>query len=435
MLFDFEPSVEPDRLAGLPDLISTRVGVFRADVLRSMVFIMIAGVGLAAVLMSKVKKEIVFGVLAFVMLLDMWSVDKRYKTQFVFEDDVNFPHKVSDKENSIAKLILERESAQIPNFNEEYEKQLGALKDKFNLKINKVNTEKRFKVESNVAKFRALNQNSHFRVYDVTNPMNDAQTSYFFKSVGGYHGAKLRRYQDFIEHQITPFAYVGPISQLLEKAMTPNITQEEQEKIIRTAQYYFDNIPMQPLNMLNCKYVYHNRFWRFGFAKENPGALGPAWMVHDIKWVKSDDDELMKIQDVDVAQTAVMHNEFADLIPELAATDSTTTPDQVDLIKYHPEGSTYKVNSEKGGLLVLSEIWYPEGWTATVDGEQAELVRANYILRALPVDAGEHDVVLSYEPPKAAMAGVASNIGSILLLLFVAGGWFMCYRSCGRKEA
>ena len=85
--------------------------------------------------------------------------------------------------------------------------------------------------------------------------------------------------------------------------------------------------------------------------------------------------------------------------------------------------------------MVLSEIWYPDGWTATVDGEQTALVRANYILRALPVEAGEHNVVLSYEPPKAEMAGVASNIGSILLLLFVVGGWFMCCRSCERKEA
>ena len=138
---------------------------------------------------------------------------------------------------------------------------------------------------------------------------------------------------------------------------------------------------------------------------------------------------------MDVAQTAVIHNEFAYLLPELTTTDSTSTLDQVELIKYHPEGSTYKVNSEKGGLLVLSEIWYPDGWTATVDGEQTDLVRANYILRALPVEAGEHNVVLSYEPPKAAMASVASNIGSILLLLFVVGGWFMCCRSCERKEA
>ena len=127
---------------------------------------------------------------------------------------------------------------------------------------------------------------------------------------------------------------------------------------------------------------------RFGFFKENLGALGPAWMVHDIEWVESDYDELMKIQDVDVAHTAVMHNEFAELIPELGTTDSTSTLDQVEMIKYHPDGSTYKVNSEKGGLLVLVK-WYPEGWTATVDGEQTELVRANYILRALPVEAGE----------------------------------------------
>ncbi len=428
MIFDFEPSIAPDRLAGLPDLISTRVGVFRADVLRSMVFIMLAGVGLTAVLMSKVKKEIVFGILAFVMLLDIWSVDKRYDTKFVSEDQVNFPHEASE----IAMLILDRESAQIPNFNKEYERQLEALKEKFSLKINKVNVEKKFEVESNVAKFRALNQNSHFRVYDLTNPMNDAQTSYFFKSIGGYHGAKLRRYQDFIEHQITPFEYAGPISQLIEKMRGPNMTEEEQTKIMRTANYYFQNIPMQPLNMLNCKYVYDSRF---GFANENPGALGPAWMVHHIEWVETDDDELMTLQDLDVSKIAVMHNEFAELMPELATIDSTSTLDQVELIKYHPEGSTYKVKSEMGGLLVLSEIWYPDGWTATVDGEQTDLVRANYILRALPVEAGEHNVVLSYEPPKAEMAGVASNIGSILLLLFVVGGWFMCCRSCERKEA
>ena len=126
---------------------------------------------------------------------------------------------------------------------------------------------------------------------------------------------------------------------------------------------------------------------------------------------------------------AIVHEEFRDqLAINFDVTDSTSS--NVELIKYHPEGSTYKVSSSHDGLLVLSEMWYPEDWNATVDGVETELLRANYILQALPIPEGEHEVELYYEPAGAKIAGVVSGIGSLLLAVFIGLSWFMCCRNC-----
>ena len=128
-----------------------------------------------------------------------------------------------------------------------------------------------------------------------------------------------------------------------------------------------------------------------------------------------------------MSQVALVHEEFKALVSDLGSEDSSSTESSVELVEYHPEGSTYSVSTESDGLLILSEVWYPEGWSATVDGDEVPLVRANYILRALPISAGEHDVVLSYNPPVAQRAGIVGGIGSLLLALFIA---FSCYKYC-----
>ena len=176
--------------------------------------------------------------------------------------------------------------------------------------------------------------------------------------------------------------------------------------------------------MLNTKYIIG--------AGEDPiplfNNMGPAWVVHDIYKAVSNEDELFAIENTDVANVAIVHEEFGSLIAQFTPADSTTSPSRVELVEYHPMGSTYKVSGERNGLLVLSEIWYPEGWTATVDGVEVPLVRANYILRALPIEAGDHEVVLSFESPGARRAGLVGGLGSIVLMLFMAFAGFKCCR-------
>ena len=152
--------------------------------------------------------------------------------------------------------------------------------------------------------------------------------------------------------------------------------------------------------------------------------------MNNVNWVKSNDEELFSIDGTELSDVAIVHEEFRDnLSVDFGTSDSTSS--SVKLLQYHPEGSTYKVSSSHDGLLVMSEIWYPEGWSATVDGVDAELVRANYILRALPISAGDHEVKLTYKPAGAKTAGIISGIGSFLLMAFIAFSWFMCCRNCG----
>ena len=249
-----------------------------------------------------------------------------------------------------------------------------------------------------------LNANSHYRVFDLANPFNDARTSYFHKSVGGYHGAKLRRYQEFIERVLTP----------------------ERSAVIQSIQSGNFNLTadLAPgLAMLNTKYLLVP-----GAEQPLPfnGGLGPAWFVDEVQWVNTAEEEIGAIADLNLARTAVVHQSFEEILGRVGSPGSN----EVRLAQYHPEGSTYEVSSDKGGLLVLSEVHYPVGWTALVDGEEVPLVRANALLSALKVPAGSHEVQLHYEPEGWGTARGLSRAGSLL--------WVMLLAFCGwmhRREA
>lgn len=402
--FDFTSSIRPDRLQGeiaANQLTQMRLEVFRADVLRSIGLIILATGAVFVCLKGILKREVAIGILAVLLLFDVYNVDQRYNRNFDSEFNVAFPHEASVHEQ----IILQTELAQTVGFEEKYKEHVGLIEEEFGIKMNSRTATGKYKKANDAAMFRALNRLSHFRVLYWQNPMNDARTSYFFKSVGGYHGAKLRRYQDFITYVLQP-------------------QNERFLNAVKTTNNLAGAAPiLKGASMLNTKYI--------SFLVQDgpiplPNALGPAWVVNNINWVESNDDELFSIENTDVATTAIVHEEFRDYIPQFTQADSAQT--SVELLAYHPEGSTYKVSGNSDGLLVLSEIWYPEGWSATIDGEEAQLLRANYILRALPITAGDHEVVLKYEPAGAKSAGIVSGIGSLLLFLFIAVSWYMC---CG----
>ena len=383
-LFDFKSSLRPDmameqlgnRVKGM------RLEVFRADVLRALGLSLLGlGVVLALVKRWVDARWVVMGTVV-VVALDMGSVNNRYLGPNNYESamDKRFPFEATPADRA----ILAAERAGVSDFEEQFRAAQARWEDRLDTKLTR-----RYARAQDAAAFEVLNANTHHRVFDLANPFNDARTSYFHKSVGGYHGAKLRRYQDFIERVLTP-----------ERAAI--IAQ------IQAGQFQLGADVAPGLAMLNTKYMLVP-----GAEQPLPfaGGLGPAWFVDDVTWVGSAEEEIAGIAGLNPAAQAVVHTEFQEVLGRVNAPGAS----EVALEAYHPEGSSYKVNSQRGGLLVLSEVHYPVGWTATVDGEEVPLVRVNYILSGLNVPAGAHDVQLTFKPEGWDTAKMLSRAGSLLL--------------------
>ncbi|WP_158233287.1 YfhO family protein [Reichenbachiella sp. 5M10] len=244
-----------------------------------------------------------------------------------------------------------------------------------------------------------------YRVLNLMNPFNDAKTSYYHKSVGGYHGAKMQRYQDLIEANISP-----------EVSMVIGGLQEGKVNFEKA------NV----LNMLNTKYFKAGE--RAAAVIPNPAANGNAWFVRDILEVKSPDDELMALVGMNTKEEAVVDVSKFDLA--VAGYDSTA---QVALKSYAPNRLVYESNSDQAGLAVFSEIYYPKGWTATVDGQEIDILRANYVLRALELPAGRHEVVFTFAPQAYYVGNTMTWIFNVILLLSCVVYVVVSFR--GSKEA
>ena len=176
---------------------------------------------------------------------------------------------------------------------------------------------------------------------------------------------------------------------------------------------------LRALTMLNTKYIVLP-------GAETPlllpSALGPAWVTHKISWVDTPESEIESIRNVDLGSTAIVSREFESIISYESS--ETAGISNVTLLNYHPEGSVYKTQSDEAGIMVLSEVWYGEGWTAYVDGAETPLFRANYILRAIELPKGDHTVELKFELPGRKVAGLVNGFGSLFLLLFLLGTMF-----------
>ena len=226
---------------------------------------------------------------------------------------------------------------------------------------------------------------------------NENETSYYHKSVGGYHAAKLRRYQELIEHYIS--SQTNAVKESIQ-SFYGDLTQVNGDSIWNV------------LNMLNTKYFL---LAQQNIEVQNPYAYGNAWFVDKVKYVDNANQELDALGQTDLRHEAVADKQFQQVLGEAVPQDSTST---VELTAYEPNQLTYSVESKKGGVLVFSEIYYP-GWTATVDGEEVELGRVNYVLRAMPVTAGHHEVVLSFFPKSLDTTETLAYVALTLILLCV----------------
>ena len=325
----------------LGNLEEVRMSLFTSDAWRSF-FIILIGVGLVwSYGMGKLKQNVLVSALAVLCLVDMWDVNKRYlyDGQFV-EKQVQTQ---GFQQTETDKLILQDEA------------------------LN----------------YRVLNL--------ASNTFNENNTAYWHKSVGGYHAAKLRRYQEMIEEHISD-EMQGLYRGVAEAG-------GEMEKL--------NPAEFPVLNMLNTKYFIFPLQGGETAPLLNPFALGNAWFVDEVKYVANANEEIEAIHGLNPLQTAVVDKKFESAVKSLSS-DSTAT---IELMAYEPNRLTYEVNSEKGGTVVFSEVYYP-GWQSTIDGQEVPHGRANYIFRAMNVPAGKHVVEFKFDPKSL---HVTENIAFIAL--------------------
>ena len=343
-------TMEMNALQGIPadqlvpllaNLEEVRMSLFTSDAWRSF-FIVLLGAGLVwAYGMGKLKQHVLIGALAVLCLVDMWSVNKRYlyDEQFV-EEQVQTQ---GFRQTETDKMILEDEALD----------------------------------------YRVLNL--------ASNTFNENNTAYWHKSVGGYHAAKLRRYQEMIEEHIS-----GEMQGLYQAVADAGGDMEQ-----------LDPSAFPVLNMLNTRYFIFPLQGGQTVPLANPFALGNAWFVDEVKYVANANEEIEAIHGLDPTQTAVVDKKFESVVQSLPS-DSTAT---IELVAYEPNYLKYEVNSEKGGTVVFSEIYYP-GWKSTIDGQEVAHGRANYILRAMNVPAGQHVVEFRFDPTSL---HVTENIAFVAL--------------------
>jgi Bacterial membrane protein YfhO len=316
-----------------------RVALLRSDAWRAIWLILIFSAALFALMKNFLSKSILYPAMALLMALDLGFVDSRYFTKDKYvrkRDNTTFAPTAADVE---------------------------ILKDK-----------------------------SYYRVYNLQDPFNDARTSYFHNSLGGYHGAKLRRYQ-----------------QLYDSAISKN-TQALYSDFQKSSPHFSQ---YGVLNMLNAKYMV------YGPDKENvianPHAHGPAWFVKQLNLVSSATEELQKTSEINTREVAVIDNSKFKIAQEQLTADSVA---QINIVEIKPAYMKYESVSSSNGVAVFSEIFYPKGWHAFIDGKEATILRANFVLRALEVPEGKHTIEFKFEPkPYTAGNNITMASGWVLLLV------------------
>lgn len=241
----------------------------------------------------------------------------------------------------------------------------------------------------------------NYRVLDLAvNVFNDSHSSYFHKTIGGYSAAKLQRYQDIIDY------FIIPEIQSFQKDANATQTLTGMEESLKR---------QKVLNMLNTKYIILNT----NASIENRSALGNAWFVQDYKLVNTPKEELVTLQAIDPAEIAVINEEFKPIIQDKGFNYDENG--EIVLTGYAPNRLEYKSKADNEQLALFSEIYYPKGWKAYIDGEETDLFRANYILRGMIIPAGEHTIVFEYKPESYYTGAKISAICSGILLLLLLG--------------
>jgi hypothetical protein len=345
--------------SGYPDWIKEplrldRIALARADALRSLVFVVAAAAILWFSLKSKTRKEYLYIGLALLILVDMWSVGKRYL----------------NSDNFISNRQIEQSTKQTP-----------------------------------ADGFILSDKDQGYRVLDMTtSPFQSARASKFHKSIGGYHGAKLGRYQDLIDK------YLAPNTASISGVFQDKPTVEKVDAALSG---------MNVLNMLNTRYIIANPNGR---PIPNIHAFGDVWFVDRVRIVENANEEIDALDKAQLINEAIVDKRFTPQLSSLPALPSPNSgPDTISLVGYKPNYLKYDANAAGNRLAVFSQIYYPYGWQAFIDGKKADYLRADYALRAMVIPAGKHTIEFRFDPQTLKTGRLISLIGSLLVVLLVIG--------------
>ncbi|MFT4603137.1 MAG: hypothetical protein ACI857_003324, partial [Arenicella sp.] len=482
-----DPAMYDQASSFYAELETIRISIFRADVLRALA-ILIIGAGIVYIYIQKGMHKLAFGALiALIIVGDMGMIDKRFLNnekkgknynQWTEAWKAQVPYTAGNGDNE----IYNNEVLNNPLIQLAVDSAITANKDDWKdmEAVEKIRRQ-------DWMKFRILNRMTNYRVIDLSNPWKSTYASYFHKSIGGYHGAKLGRYQELIEFHL---GYYNPAV----------------------------------LDMLNAKYQIASQNTAAGKNSQlittSTSAMGNAWFAKSVEFMETDDDEIQamgsskaanlelaspdfqifvngekitegqKIGERDVftfvgpvalpdstvvidtfqqqlpiaqlaaeelsliqgqepgqwswAYTAMLDSNFSKVINIRASTNIGWDPrvttlvnkefqsniskgsysgeGSIELASYHPDKMTYTTSSTEAQLAVFSEVHYPVGWKAFVDGSEVSITRANYLLRAVEVPAGDHTVTFEYELESYAKSGTYANIGTIIVFLILIAG-------------
>lgn len=339
---------------------TARISIFKADAIRSFAFVALAALVLWLYCKKILQKPVFIAAFVVLFFTDMWPIAKRYL----------------NADDFVPKRTAQNQF--IPSKADEF-----------------------------IFKYKETDPNAdlNFRVFNISrNPFTEVNTSYFHHSIGGYHGAKLRRYQDVIDSiLVVDF-------QRLRSVISAGDSTNTIYKVLANAGV---------LNMLNTKYIIYDPG---SMPVVNFNALGNVWFVDDYKIVDNPNEELAAIKDdFNPASTAIIDKRFEKQLSTLKTEKTDSLPSLIKLMDYKPHHLTYQVNTRKPELAVFSEIYYDKGWNAYLNGKKVDYMRADYILRAMVIPEGKFSLEFKFEPSSYKIGQVVSTTSSIIIVLLVLG--------------
>lgn len=355
-----EAQVRPVIIEIMAQIEIARKAIFKADALRSLIFIVLGFGALFLYFTNKLKKELFFVAIGLFIVIDLWTVDARYL------NDKSFVTKEQNLQSIVAKSLADDEILKDPSLD--------------------------------------------YRVLNLTvSTFNDAQTSYYHKSIGGYHGAKLKRYAELIDFHI----------------------DKELDLFKNNAGKAFANDSLlknlmgqlQVINMLNTKYfIIPGGDQQGNIPLTNKQANGNAWFVSSLKTVASADSEIVGLFNINTKTQAIVNQKYQS---ELGLKSTYNAGGTIKLLSYKPNDLQYESDNSQEGFAVFSEIYYPKGWNAYIDGALKPHANVNYVLRGLNIPAGKHKIEFKFEPQTYKTASTIAVLGSILVLLTIGLGLYL----------